>query len=77
MTIIQEEFRLDIKLVMITQNKQSRRVKRPGTPLSYSIFLSGKVCFHSHLFLCIVSSKKKKKDLAKRKMTKYNKGIIK
>ncbi len=32
MTIIQEEFRLDIKLVMITQNKQSRRVKRLGTP---------------------------------------------
>ncbi len=75
MTIIQEEFRLDIKLVMITQNKQSRRVKRLGSPSFLQYFFIGESMF-SFSFILKILILQKKKDLAKRKMAKYNKGYV-
>ncbi len=71
MTIIQEDVMLDVKLVRITQNKQSRRVKRLGTPSFLQYFF---IWENSHLYLksdyLLFLQKKKKKDLAKRKMAK-------
>ncbi len=82
MTIIQEEFRLDIKLVMITPNKQSTRVKRLGTPsfLQYFFFIWENMFSFSFILksdYLLFLQNKKKKDLAKRKMAKYNNGVIK
>ena len=76
MTIFQEEFRLDIKLVMITQNKQSRRVKRLGSPSFLQYFFIGESMFSFSFILKILILQKKKKDLAKRKMAKYNNGYV-
>ena len=62
MTIIQEEFRLDIKLVMITQNEQSRRVKRLGTPsfLQYYFIWESMFSFSFILMYCFFKKKKKR-----------------